>query len=472
MSPYAIAVTTNSTTRPAKRIAQGSPQQDTFWDALVGGDAHLLSSARAGTGKSATCREGMHRLAETNPTAKPRCSYVAFNRSIASEFGQDLPSGSTATTMHSAGFSALRANNPGIGEPSKFKLWDAAHAINPKRNVVSKKIKSSAVKLTGLCKSLLIGHEANSLRHGANPSVYTRICAAYGIDCGGVREEVYEMVPKLMKASLDQSGVVDFNDMIWLPVVLGLEFPPIDFLFVDEAQDLDPCQHALVRQMVGDGRMVVVGDPYQAIYAFRGADSSSMDTLSAQLNKTPRGLDLVPLTQTRRCPSGHVNLARRIVPDFEALPEAPQGEWTENVSPGDVLTPGVMGLCRNNAPLVQAAFRLAARGVPVGIQGRDIGEGLAKFVEDFEAADLPELSRDLGDYRAGEISRLADLDDAEAEIAAVTDRVNCVYAVMRGKSTPGQVSQAIRDVFKDVDARQSRRHGFAVLGPPGQGTRS
>ncbi|HEU0131715.1 MAG TPA: ATP-dependent DNA helicase [Mycobacteriales bacterium] len=44
-------------------------------------------------------------------------------------------------------------------------------------------------------------------------------------------------------------------------------------VFVDEYQDTDPSQEALLRLVAGDGRdLVAVGDPDQSIYAFRGAD--------------------------------------------------------------------------------------------------------------------------------------------------------------------------------------------------------
>jgi hypothetical protein len=44
-------------------------------------------------------------------------------------------------------------------------------------------------------------------------------------------------------------------------------------VFVDEYQDTDPGQVALLRALAGDGRnLVVVGDPHQSIYAFRGAE--------------------------------------------------------------------------------------------------------------------------------------------------------------------------------------------------------
>ena len=41
---------------------------------------------------------------------------------------------------------------------------------------------------------------------------------------------------------------------------------------VDEFQDTDPLQYAIFRRVWGQGALFVIGDPKQAIYAFRGAD--------------------------------------------------------------------------------------------------------------------------------------------------------------------------------------------------------
>ena len=45
-------------------------------------------------------------------------------------------------------------------------------------------------------------------------------------------------------------------------------------MLVDEFQDTDPIQWDILRRAFGDGgaTLVLIGDPKQAIYAFRGAD--------------------------------------------------------------------------------------------------------------------------------------------------------------------------------------------------------
>src|ERR1700729_4429512 len=47
-----------------------------------------------------------------------------------------------------------------------------------------------------------------------------------------------------------------------------------DVVLVDEYQDTDPAQEDLLHALAGDGReLIVVGDPDQSIYGFRGADA-------------------------------------------------------------------------------------------------------------------------------------------------------------------------------------------------------
>src|SRR6266516_4268678 len=98
-----------------------------------------------------------------------------------------------------------------------------------------------------------------------------------------------------------------------------------DVVLVDEYQDTDPAQEAMLHALAGDGReLIVVGDPDQAIYAFRGADVSAIMRFPDRF-RTPddQPARIIALGTCRR--SGAVLLAasRRIAARLPAPPAAP-----------------------------------------------------------------------------------------------------------------------------------------------------
>jgi len=100
-----------------------------------------------------------------------------------------------------------------------------------------------------------------------------------------------------------------------------------DAIFVDEYQDCDPAQEALLRSLAGDGRdLVAVGDPDQSIYAFRGADVRVLTSFPEKF-RGPDGA-LAPVVALRTCRrSGPVLLAasRRVTRRLPAAPGAETG---------------------------------------------------------------------------------------------------------------------------------------------------
>ena len=77
-------------------------------------------------------------------------------------------------------------------------------------------------------------------------------------------------------------AMIDFDDMIWIPLVENFPLPQFDVLFVDEAQDFNEMQRQMILRCVGNNRVVIVGDRNQAIYGFRGADSNSISILKKE----------------------------------------------------------------------------------------------------------------------------------------------------------------------------------------------
>ena len=83
--------------------------------------------------------------------------------------------------------------------------------------------------------------------------------------------------------SLKEQGALDFDDLMVLPLhilatnrdVLSNERERLDWVLVDEYQDVNYPQYLLLRCLVDEGRKImVVGDPDQSIYGWRGAEMS------------------------------------------------------------------------------------------------------------------------------------------------------------------------------------------------------
>jgi superfamily I DNA/RNA helicase len=80
---------------------------------------------------------------------------------------------------------------------------------------------------------------------------------------------------------LDAEGVLDYAELVHRcrillakPEIVTTLRREIGCVFVDEYQDTDPSQVRLLQVVAGDGRdVIVVGDPDQSIYAFRGAEA-------------------------------------------------------------------------------------------------------------------------------------------------------------------------------------------------------
>ena len=92
-----------------------------------------------------------------------------------------------------------------------------------------------------------------------------------------------------------------------------------DVVLVDEYQDTDPAQEALLHALAGDGReLIVVGDPDQSIYAFRGADVRAIMRFPDRF-RTPDGRP-GPVVALRHLPPQRPGPARRVAPDRGQAP--------------------------------------------------------------------------------------------------------------------------------------------------------
>ena len=276
-------------------------------------------------------------------------------------------------------------------------------------------------------------------------------------------------------------GLITYDDQIYLSSMFNGVFPRFSRFMVDEAQDLSPLNHIQVSRAAA-GQLIVVGDPKQAIYAFRGADTESM----GKLKKLRKQWTELPLATTFRCPRSIVARQQEHAPGFIAWPSNPEGRIVGELKAGPAADPAqpanpdappawdwptvaalrpapdatVAMLCRNNAPILSMAFKLLRRQVGVIVLGRDIGKSLitlSKKVlpdESTSAARCAELIQEWIDNQTS----LARAREQEAKVASIQDRGECLLAVLEapGVASAGDLRACLTELF-------SRERGQVTL---------
>lgn len=429
---------------------QDTPQQIAFLDALVNTTNNLALVARAGSGKTTTILRGVDEYAKRFPRAE--MLVCVYNKAIADEVGEKLKKrGHTdwrtvqASTLHGMGFGLVKyVFNPKVDE-NKVRVL-----MEKQNEPIFVQYMAQIASLVSYAKGAGFGF-FNDLPIGSVDAWHALAdhFDINGLDDTSEMDAVVEAAQRIYRLSLDQTDVIDFDDMILFPLVknLSVKFGK-DLIFLDEAQDLSRARQALARKFLRyrTGRMVIVGDDRQAIYGFSGADAAALDNLVRGLNA-----QTLPLSITWRCPKSVVRLAQTLVPDIEAAPNAIEGEVLRVEELPTDLTPSDAILCRNTAPLISTAYKLIRKGVACKVEGRDIGQGLEKMVTRWKVRTIDALLNRVELYREREVQK-AIAKGSESKAEQVNDKCDtlkeiCEAVLALGKHSVDDVRQFITDLF-------------------------
>ncbi|WP_128379131.1 DNA helicase PcrA [Streptomyces cavernae] len=255
--------------------------------AVVHSGTPLLIVAGAGSGKTRVLTHRIAYLLAERHVHPGQILAITFTNKAAGEMKERVEQlvGPRANAMwvmtfHSACVRILRRESKKLGFTSSFSIYDAADSkrlmalvcrdldLDPKRYPP----KSFSAKISNL-KNELIDEEDFAAQ------------AADGF------EKTLAQAYALYQSRLREANALDFDDLIMTTVNLLRAFPDVAehyrrrfrHVLVDEYQDTNHAQYALVRELVGPSgtdpsgeelhpaELCVVGDADQSIYAFRGA---------------------------------------------------------------------------------------------------------------------------------------------------------------------------------------------------------
>jgi DNA helicase-2/ATP-dependent DNA helicase PcrA len=433
------------------------------------GKKALAIQALAGTGKTTTLVELVKLLGSVSGV------YVALNRSIVTEVEPKFKgTGIVPKTFHSLGNGALRKAVPGCGNPdgNKYrKLAEAWYASNDAlREIVAecvadieddderRKARLELEKATiNLMKDtcdwlrlkLVNWQDMEALAHLIN---YNHLAddVIYDAIVDIVLQDVAQVMTQA-ETDLKQKGSLDFTDMIYWCVRWKLSLPKHYYILADEVQDMNPMQRAMIQMSLAENSfLIAVGDVFQAIYNFAGADSDSFDLTVKAFN-----CHVLPLTVTRRCARVITYHAQTLVSNFTAVDTAPRGKivWLEDKLLNKHAEKGDLIVSRVKAPLVGACLDLLAAGKAATIIGSDIGKSLMKVLDKIQnrkGFTWADFDLHLQAYLAAERAKLLKKHD-EAAADAISDQCEALRVVYE-RTQPANAEILIEEIdnlFKD-----------------------
>lgn len=403
---------------------QPTSEQEDILEYVRTQKSNLMIQAYAGTGKSATLKmidtaiDGSH-------------LYICFNKSIATEAmnSGEFRETTVIRTLNSLGHRIwadfckrkLTLNKKKISDifrlivdeakkPDRQDLWSRYDAVR------------SGVEMARAL-GYIPPHHAKASKSLCDMDAVADLMEEQ-TDSRGL-----DLIDEVLTRSIAQAydGTIDFSDQCYMPALFGGLYPRFPLTLIDEWQDLSPVQMTMIDKL--RGRIIGVGDAFQAIYGFRGAMEDSMLKARAQFS-----MAVLPLSISFRCPTQIVENVHWRVPSFRAANE------------GGLVSSGRQRpmnhstvLCRNNAPLFHLALKMLTDGQRVDISGVDIANRLTTQLAKLGDEDLTQSQA---------LTRIDEwlADRLEAESKTAQDTAECMRVFVRQSKTLGQAIATVKHV--------------------------
>ena len=329
--------------------------------AVTHGDGPLLILAGAGSGKTKTLTHRIAYLIGELKVFPSRILAVTFTNKAAKEMRQRLAQLLDEDadnrqfmpwmgTFHSICVRILRMDGASIGLDRRFLIYDTDDQVSlmkqimKARGLTDKDIKPRAVLS-------VISNAKNEMRSAEDFSMSAR----------GPREQKIAELFFAYEKALKEAAALDFDDLLTKTVELLQNSPEIrrkwqrqfEYILIDEYQDTNAVQYALIKLLVNERRnLCVVGDDAQSIYSFRGADYTNI----LNFERDFPGTTVVKLEQNYRSTGAILDLANSLIQ--YNIHRTDKNLWTAN---GDGIDPKLWQLYSESEEALAIANEIQAQ---------------------------------------------------------------------------------------------------------------
>ncbi len=246
-------------------------------EAVTHAEGPLLVLAGAGSGKT---RVLTHRIAWLLATGRARpmeILAITFTNKAANEMRERVASliggisrAMWVMTFHSACARILRAEAPRLGYKRTFTIYDEADSVRMVKRCLDE-LEIDPKRYPPRSVKAAISAAKNQLTDAAD----------YASAAETEREQAIADVYNLYERRMVEASAMDFDDLLVRTVNLLELFADVRekyrrifrWVLVDEYQDTNRAQYRLLQLITSEHRnLTVVGDDFQSVYSFRGAD--------------------------------------------------------------------------------------------------------------------------------------------------------------------------------------------------------
>ena len=299
-----------------------NPEQQAAVEYLGGA---LFVLAGAGSGKTRVITEKIAYMI-TQAGYKPHhIAAITFTNKAAKEMqervsarlGREQTRGLTVCTFHSLGMRILREEAQHIGYKKNFSILDASDSAR----IIGELLGSSGREAVFKAQ-----HQISLWKN----NLQTPEVAFQAADDDWTKQ--IAQVYAAYQTTLAHYQAVDFDDLIRLPTLLLQQNAAVrlkwqqrlQYLLIDECQDTNACQYALMRALVGlEGRFTAVGDDDQSIYAWRGANMENLRRLQEDYPQ----IKIIKLEQNYRSTARILKVANQVIANNPKL--FPKTLWSQ-----------------------------------------------------------------------------------------------------------------------------------------------